>query len=181
MYVWFIIFFNSCYFELLSPWKSIPCDLSSKRCSQEPSWTNQAEHLSDTFYNRNQFFQTEQMDLSFVSVVAVGVLTLWTYAGAARSLDCCLKSSKTVEMFPLPQSPAEFTLISYESRLRESVTFPVTLGCLQPIGRQQIYFYLSGPIAWQCGSAHCLVTVTNMLIRESQMMDGSVPESGLSF
>lgn len=110
-----------------------------------------------------------------------GVLTFWECAGPARSLDCCLKSSKTVEMFPLPQSPAGFTLISYESRPRESVTFPVTLGCLQPIGRQQIYFYLSGPIAWQCGSAHCLVTVTNMLIRESQMMDGSSPESGPSF
>lgn len=182
LFYYFLLLLSLCVLQTASP--SAPRDLSSKRFALRshhgetklstylipftmgtrvfPNWTNGPVFCAGRWGGE-------------------GVLTFWECAGPARSLDCCLKSSKTVEMFPLPQSPAGFTLISYESRPRESVTFPVTLGCLQPIGRQQIYFYLSGPIAWQCGSAHCLVTVTNMLIRESQMMDGSSPESGPSF
>lgn len=65
--------------------------------------------------------------------------------------------------------------------LERAVTFPVTLCCPQPIGQRQIYFSLSQPIVWLRGSAHCLVTVTNMLIRGAQMMDGPSPESSKSF
>ena len=88
---------------------------------------------------------------------------------------------KTLKCFLCPRVCASSPNLSLQLRPREAVTFPVTLGCLQPIGRRQIYFSLSRPIAWQRGSAHCLVTVTNMLIREAPMMDGSSAESSESF
>lgn len=160
---------------------SIPCDLSRKDFySGYVMGKPNGEPICYLLQWKPEFLLTEQMDLSCVRGGQRYSHFLRAHQ-CSPSLDCCLKSSKTVQMFPLPQSPAEFTLISYELRPRESVTFPVTLGCLQPIGWQQIYFYLSGPIVWRCDSAHCLVTVTNMLIREAQMMDGSSPESGLSF
>lgn len=122
------------------------------------------------------------MDLSKVGVgVGTKTFSLSERAPAQLPSLTSARTSKTVQMLPPPQSAAEFPLISHELRSQESVTFPVTLGCLQPIGWQQIYFSLSGPIALRRGSAHCLVTVTNMLIREAWMMDGSSPESGPSF
>lgn len=113
--------------------------------------------------------------------VGTKTISLSECAPAPLPSPTSARTGKTVQMLPPPQSPAEFPLISHELRSQESVTFPVTLGCLQPIGWQQIYFSLSGPIALRQGWAHCLVTVTNMLIREAWMMDGSSPESGPSF
>lgn len=122
------------------------------------------------------------MDLSNAGVgLGTKTISLSERAPARLPSLTSARTSKTVQMLPPPQSSPDFPLILHELRSQESVTFPVTLGCLQPIGWQQIYFSLSGPIVVGRGSAHCLVTVTNMLIREARMMDGSPPESGPGF